>query len=441
MRYIDCPKAFALSLADSQNTGNQDRFIYNCACLDSLWRKRVKSIAENETDWDGTALAASARQLFARQFGAPPNWIARAPGRVNLIGEHTDYNDGPVLPVAIERQVVVAGAANSEAHGSVWSADWKETATIPLSGPAQVREMHWSNYITGVVAGFRRRGIPVPGFDAVIASDLPHGCGLSSSAALEVATATFIEALTGFQLPPGEKALLCQRAEHDFAGVPCGIMDQFASVFGRRDHAILIDCRSREIRPIRLAPSDVVFLIIDSGVKHSLAHSEYGARRHDCEEASRILGVTSLREWSVDRLEEARAKLPPLLFQRVRHVVTEIARTFAAAEMLQAADWAAVGRLMYASHASLRDDYAVSCPELDEIVTLAQSLGSAGGILGCRMTGGGFGGCAIALARKSFLAGIQEAIAIGYRSRFGSHPGFFVTRAADGASVADVGES
>ena len=398
----------------------------------------MKSKTEDSADGSEASLAARARELFDRKFGCPPTWIARAPGRVNLIGEHIDYNDGPVLPLAIERRVVVAGASNGEPYGTVWSADWNEKVIIPLSGPAPARDRHWSNYILGVVSGFRRRGIPVPGFDAVIVADLPHGCGLSSSAALEVATATFIEALADIALPLGEKALLCQRAEHDFAGVPCGIMDQFASVFGLRNHAILIDCRSREIQPIALPPSDTVFLIIDSGVKHSLAHSEYGARRQDCESASRILGVASLRDLGVERLGEAYAKLEPRLFRRVRHVVTEIARTFASAERLRAGDWVTVGQLMYASHASLRDDYEVSCPELDEIVRLAQRLGISGGVLGCRMTGGGFGGCAIALAQKSMLAGIQESIAQGYRSRFGVQAGFFVTTAADGASVSMV---
>jgi galactokinase len=361
--------------------------------------------------------------------------MARAPGRVNLIGEHIDYNDGPVLPFAIEREVIIAAAPNDDTRAQIWSEGLDEAVQIPVGGLVPVGPAGWSNYLRGVLSGFRRRGVVIPGFDAVVVSNLSHGCGLSSSAALEVALATLIEALTGIVLSPMEKALLCQRAEHDFAGVPCGIMDQFASVFGAKDHAVLIDCRTRETRAIPLPDPGVVFLIIDSKVKHSLADGAYANRRQTCEAGAKTLGVYSLRDWLPAQLPEAEKQLDALTFRRVRHVVTEIERTFEAVKRLEAADWPSFGNLMYESHASLRDDYEVSCPELDEIVRIAQGMGAANGILGCRMTGGGFGGSAIALVKNEAVEPVRFAITEGYTRSFGISPGIFITRAADGASV------
>lgn len=359
----------------------------------------------------------------------------RAPGRINLIGEHVDYNDGVVLPFAIGPQLAMAAAPNETRIVRIASAGWDRKLAIALDQPLSRGQPEWSNYIRGVLAGIQQRGITINGFDAVIESDLPHGAGLSSSAALTVGTATLIEALLGRPLPPAEKALLCWRAESDFAGLPCGIMDQFACVFGRENHLLLLDCRSQALAPIPWPEDAPAFLIIDTQVKHSLAHTAYAERRQTCEDAARTLGVASLRDWPVGRLREAEARLSPVAFRRVRHVVTEIARTFAAAEAIRAADWIGLGRLMFASHASLRDDYEVSCPELDEVVRLAASIGTAGGLIGCRMTGGGFGGSAIAVVRPDALDTVQARLQSEYQSRFPLGLSFLMTRPAAGASV------
>ncbi len=383
----------------------------------------------------GPALVAEARRIFTARFGRAPTQLVRAPGRVNLIGEHLDYNYGPVLPLAIEPQILFATAPNGLECVRLWSAVFGEGCEISLTEPLMRGEPGWSNYIRGVLAGWQRSGRTLPGFDAVIVSDLPAGGGLSSSAALEVGMATLLEALTGAPLIPEEKALLCQRAEHDFAGLPCGFMDQFACVFGRADHLLLLDCRSRETTLIPWTADDLVFLVIDTQVKHDLATSAYAERRRTCEAAAHRLGVTSLRDWPEARLSEAESLLDAVAFRRVRHVVTEIARTFAAASAIRTGAWSELGRLMFASHDSLRDDYEVSCAELDEVVRLTQELGEAGGVLGCRMTGGGFGGSAIALVRREQLGWVWERLRSAYMCRFPRGVKFIVTRAADGASV------
>jgi galactokinase len=381
------------------------------------------------------ALIAEARRVFTERFGRAPTVFVRAPGRVNLIGEHLDYNDGPVLPLAIEPQIVFAAAPNPSDRIRLWSSAFGEGCEISLAQPLARGEPVWSNYVRGVLAGWRLAGRTLSGFDAVIVADLPAGGGLSSSAALEVGLATLLEALNGVPLEPAEKALLCQRAEHEFAGLPCGFMDQFACVFGREGHLLLLDCRTRETALIPWQADDLEFLIIDTQVKHDLATSAYAERRRSCEAAACRLRVPSLRDWPASRLQEAQSRLDALTFRRVRHVVTEIERTFAAASAIRAAHWPELGRLMLASHTSLRDDYEVSCAELDEVVRLATASGETGGVIGCRMTGGGFGGSAIALVRRAELAEVQERLQSGYARRFPRGVKFIVTRAAAGASV------
>lgn len=381
------------------------------------------------------ALIAEVRNVFATRFGGSPTHVVRAPGRVNLIGEHLDYNDGPVLPLAIGPQIVFAAAPNGLERVRLWSAVFGEGCEISLTEPFTRGDPGWSNYLRGVFAGWRQTGRALLGFDAVIVSDLPAGGGLSSSAALEVGAATLLEALTGTPLAPEEKALLCQRAEHDFAGLPCGFMDQFACVFGREDHLLLLDCLSRETTLIPWTADDLAFLVIDTQVKHDLATTAYAERRRTCEASARHLGVRSLRDWPVTWLPEAQSQLDAIAFRRVRHVVTEIDRTFAAAAAIQRREWSEPGRLMFASHASLRDDYEVSCAELDEVVRIAADLGTEGGVIGCRMTGGGFGGSAIALVRAEQQATVQERVQAAYARRFPRGLRFLVTRPADGASV------
>ena len=353
-----------------------------------------------------------------------------APGRVNLIGEHTDYNDGFVLPMAIERRVTIRVTPRLDRQAILRTAHDPDPCRIDLASDVEPVPRHWSNYPRGVVAGYRRAGFDIPGFDAEITSSLPVGAGLSSSAALEVATATAIETLCGGRLPTAEKALLCQRAEHDHAGVPCGIMDQFAVCFGRAGHALLIDCRTREVVRHVAVDAAVRVLVIDCGVKHDLADGEYATRRAECAEAAGLLGVASLRDATETRL--AAAELPASLRARARHVITENSRTLGFVGALAGRDWRAAGRLMAESHRSLARDYEVSCTELDRLVEIAADVP---GVHGCRMTGGGFGGCAVALVAAGQAEAAAHAIHARYRAATGIDAAWFLTAAADGPRV------
>jgi len=387
-------------------------------------------------------LAQAAEEEFARRFDRPPRWLVAAPGRVNLIGEHTDYNDGFVLPMAIDRHVVIAadriGVTNDRVapgQARLFSLALGEWAQVAVAVPIPPGTGTWGCYVQGVIAGCLAAGLDPGAFDAVVHSDLPLGGGLSSSAALEVATATLVEAMTGSRLEPLRKALLCQKAEHDFAGVPCGIMDQCASIMGRAGALLLLDCRSRTTQLIPLADPQVAALIVNSNVKHALSDGGYATRRRQCEEAARLLGIASLRDASMDQLERARGTLDDVHFRRVRHVLSEIDRTVQTADALRRGDWDAVGRHMVASHASLREDYEVSCPELDVLVELAAAIGPAGGMIGARMTGGGFGGCTVSLVRREALDQIIPRIQEGYLRKTGRQATFCVTQPVEGARV------
>jgi len=380
-------------------------------------------------------LAERTAKRFAQCFGHPPRWLVAAPGRVNLIGEHTDYNDGFVLPMAIDRYTVVAAEPNAVRQVTLHNNTTGETATIILKTPVGKGEPAWANYVRGVIAGFQQRKIRIGGFNAVIDSSVPIGGGLSSSAALEVATATLLEAITGQNLDPIEKALLCQRAEHEFAGVPCGIMDQFTSVLARENHLLLLDCRSRTTELVPVNDPSVAVLIINTNVRHKLADGEYAKRRSQCETAARFLGLAALRDADMDLLNKARKGLNPVVFRRARHVVTENERTLKAARAFSASDWATLGKLMYASHASLRDDYEVSCKELDAVVEIAQAAGFKAGVIGCRMTGAGFGGCAVSLVKTTAAMELTRRISEAYEKKTGIQPTLFSSRPASGARI------
>jgi galactokinase len=383
-------------------------------------------------------LGHATAQQFEATYGHPPRWIAAAPGRVNVIGEHTDYNDGFVLPMAIERYTVVA-AAPAAPEGNVirLRSTMAETpARIDLGRPLQPAPRgSWFNYPLGVLAGFVDRGISPGGFDALIHSTVPLGGGLSSSASLEVATATLLEAITGKSLEPVEKALLCQKAEHDYAGMPCGIMDQFISVMGRENHLLLLDCRSRKPVLVPMTDPSVAILITNTNVKHELTGGGYARRRAQCEEAAGILGLPALRDARAPQLESAQDRMDPVVFRRARHVIGEIERTVQAAAAIRVSNWPKAGQLMYASHLSLKDDYEVSCMELDVVVEIARQIGPAGGVFGCRMTGGGFGGCAVALVQADQVTAISTRIASEYEKRTHIKPSLFVSRPAAGACV------
>ena len=382
-------------------------------------------------------LTAHITAEFQKAYGRAPRWIAAAPGRVNVIGEHTDYNDGFVLPMAIEFYTIMAADKRPDEKNIITfrSTSQPDAATIDLSQPVKPATPKWGNYPRGVVAGFLARGIHPGGLDVLLHSTVPLGSGLSSSAALEVATATLLEAVTGQTIDPIEKALLAQKAEHDFANVPCGIMDQFISALGREGHLLLLDCRTRKTELVPMNDPSVALLIINTNVKHELSGGEYAERRAQCEEAAKKLGLKSLRDVTAEQLEANKSKLSELVYRRARHVVGEIERTPLAAKEIRASNWVRAGELMYASHYALRDDYEVSCDELDAVVEIAEGIGNKGGIYGCRMTGGGFGGCCVALVKAIEIKSIAKQIEAAYQQKTGIAATVFSSRPAAGALI------
>jgi galactokinase len=400
------------------------------------------TFVENKLD----QLVASASNRFRERYGREPRWITAAPGRVNLIGEHVDYNAGFVLPMAIDRYCVIAAVDNTDDQATVYSVATSEEVKIQLASPgatgfASAPRMrgHWSNYIAGVIAGCAEKKMHPGGFEAVIESSVPVGGGLSSSAAIEVASATLIEAMTRKSLNPIDKALLCQKAEHDFAGVPCGIMDQFASVMCRADHLMLLDCRSQQIEHVPFTDPAITVLIINSNVKHELTGGEYAERRAQCEAAAHKLGVNTLRDATFGDLEEKRDKRTDVEYRRAWHVIGEIARTVEAVGSMKSGNWERVGNLMYASHDSLRNHYEVSCRELDLLVELAREIGPQGGVIGSRMTGGGFGGCTVSLVETGTVDEITQRIVDRYRAETGIEPAIIISRPALGAHIVKAG--
>jgi galactokinase len=387
---------------------------------------------------DLKSLFEVARRTHEHRYGLAATLYVAAPGRVNLIGDHTDYNDGLVFPMAIDRFVVIAASPSISALApasalTLYSDAEDQSAEIDLSARPSRTSIGWANYATGVVAGLLDRRHALRGAALTITSSLPIGAGLSSSAALEVAVATALEELNGFRLEPLEKARLCQAAEHEFAGVPCGIMDQLSSVCGRRDRALFIDCRTLAVREVPLSDPGVSVLVCNSNTSHSLASSEYAARRADCERAARQLDKTSLRDVQLAELPGLPSQLTDTLVKRVRHVVTENQRVEDFSKALAAGDWDWAGKLMYESHASLRDDYEVSCTELDCLVEAAHALGIGHGIFGSRMTGGGFGGSTVSLVRTERVADVVDAIGSRYRAETGKAMTAFVTRPEQGS--------
>ena len=357
---------------------------------------------------------------------------------MNIIGDHTDYSGGLVLPMAIDRHTVIAAAPAPAGAGSrlkIHSRTVGESVDIPLDRTPLTGEPRWANYPRGVVAGFLSRGCQLPALDAVVISDVPLGGGLSSSAALEVATATLLETVIGQRMDPLDKARLCREAEHQYAQVPCGIMDQLISTLGNESGALLIDCRTGQTRPVPFADGRMSLLIANSEVRHSLGAGAYAARKAACGEAARTLGVKELGYATAAMVDAAEAQLGPVLYRRARHVVTENERTQAAAEALAAGDHRTTGALMYDSHRSLRDDFEVSAPELDTLVQLAHDIGEAGGVFGARMTGGGFGGCTVTLVASEQATQIGASLAADYQRRHDRALSWFIARPSRGAHV------
>ncbi|MBC7258499.1 MAG: galactokinase [Chloroflexi bacterium] len=368
---------------------------------------------------------------FRRQWGAEPVLCARAPGRVNLIGEHTDYNDGFVLPMAIDRDIWMAFRPREDRTVRLWSLDFGQASVFALDDFANDASEPWSNYVRGVAWALGEKGIALRGLDAVIQGTVPIGAGLSSSAALEVAAGLALLASAGETLPPEELALACQRAENAFVGNRCGIMDQFVAVLGRAGHALFLDCRTLEYRHVPL-PADFRIVVANSMVKRALVDSAYNERRSQCEEAARMLGVRALRDADEAALASARSRLSDVVYRRARHVITENARVEQAVAAMRRGEAETFGALMDASHASLRDDYEVSCRELDALVEIARRQV---GCLGARLTGAGFGGCTVNLVRVDAVDAFVTALRRGYREQTGLEAEIYVCAAADGAGV------
>ncbi len=365
---------------------------------------------------------------FRRRFGAAPEAHARAPGRVNLIGEHTDYNDGFVLPMAIDREVRIALRPRADGRVCVVALDVDEEGAFELD--ELERGEGWLEYLKGVAWALRDgEGLALRGFDGVMTGNVPRGAGLSSSAALELATARAFEVASGFPWDATRMALACQRAENRWVGVNSGIMDQLISARGEEGHALLIDCRSLEAWPVPL-PDGHVVAVLDTMTRRGLVGSAYNERRAQCEEAARHFGVPALRDVDLATFERGAAGLAPLPRRRARHIVRENARTLAAAEALGRGDAGEMGRLMNASHESLRDDFEVSSPALDAIVEGARA---APGCVGARMTGAGFGGCAVALVRAADAGAFEAHLRRAYQQSQGREASVYLCRPVDGA--------
>jgi galactokinase len=376
----------------------------------------------------------SLRSAFRERYGREPR-LFRAPGRVNLIGEHTDYNDGFVLPMAIDRETVVAAAPRADRRVRLFSLNVDESFEFDLDRPGARQRGIWLDYVEGVAHALEARGVALRGADLAVSSDIPVGAGLSSSAALEVSVGLALSSISGAEVGRVTLALAGQSAEHEYVGIKCGIMDQFIAALGRAGHALLIDCRSLEAKLIPFDTSEVAVVICDTRVKHELSSSEYNTRRAECERGVEILrehlpGIRALRDVSVAELERLAHHLPDVIRRRCRHVVTENERTLAAAGAIERGEMDEMGRLMDRSHRSLRDDYEVSCRELDLLVDIA---GNHGGVIGARMTGGGFGGCTVNLVRRDSLEEFQRVVSEEYARATNIQAGIYVSAAGDGA--------
>jgi galactokinase len=378
--------------------------------------------------------ARTVAERFLAVYGTSPSGLFRAPGRVNLIGEHTDYNDGFVMPVAIDFSCYSAIRSRSDRTLSVYSQQFQENIEFNLDRLVGPPKKHWSDYVRGVAAVLRDEGYPLKGADLLIDGQVPIGSGLSSSASIEVSSALALTSLGGITVPLGTLARLCQRAENEYTGARCGIMDQFVSCFGRQDQALLLDCRSLEMTYLALPPN-VRLVICNTMVRHELAAGEYNERRASCERSIEAIrkflpNIRALRDLTLEDLEKYGSLLSEIDFRRCRHVITENARVIDAKEALGHVDLARFGRLMYQSHNSLNHDYEVSCRELNLMVSLARNLP---GVYGARMTGGGFGGCTINLVEREAVTEFQTSVAHEYEKLTDLSPQISASSAAGGA--------
>jgi galactokinase len=390
------------------------------------------SAAPDPAAFQAEPAAKALADRFAREFGTSPAGVWQAPGRVNLIGEHTDYNEGFVLPFAIDRAARVAVGPRADSMVRLLSTYGDQgTVTASLDSLEPGSAKGWTKYPLGVMWALRERGIDVPGIDLLLDSDVPLGAGLSSSHAIECAVVTALNDLTGAGLAAEDMVLATQRAENDFVGAPTGIMDQSASLRGAKGHAVFLDCRDQNasLVPFETEPAALVLLVIDTKVQHSHADGGYASRRASCELGAEVMGVKALRDLQVGDLEEASGLLDAVTFRRVRHVVTENDRVLQTVERLSAEGPGAIGALLDASHASMRDDFEISCPELD----LAVDTARANGAIGARMTGGGFGGAAIALTPVAAEQAVRAAVVQAFAGAGFTAPDIFTVSPAAGA--------
>ena len=369
---------------------------------------------------------------FLQLFGSKPELAVKAPGRVNLIGEHTDYNDGFVLPVAVNRSIGIAARGREDQQVSLYSLNFKEMASFPLDGFG--RDGSWADYPKGVIHEYQKLGEYVSGFDAVVYGDIPLGAGLSSSAAFEVATAYLLAKLNRIEIKPEEMARLCQRAENLYVGVNCGIMDQFVAVLGKKGHALFLDCRDLSYQYAYIPSDEVSVVVCDSGVRRGLSDSEYNLRRSQCEQGAKRLatvlpGAKALRDISIEQFEEHQGLLPDGMRRMCRHVISENWRVKEAVVALRRGDVVRFGQLMNLSHQSLKDEFQVSCRELDLLVEIARSVD---GVLGARLTGAGFGGCTVNLVRKRSAPLLAQTVEEKYEAETGIKPAVYPCQIEDG---------
>jgi len=368
-------------------------------------------------------------EAFFANFGTPPSFLVRSPGRVNLIGEHTDYNDGFVLPMAINRAVWIALRPRSDSQVHIRSLDFDQAGQFDLESFR--RDKGWLEYVKGTAWALEDAGFSLAGWEGVLAGDIPIGAGLSSSAALEMATARAFTAISDLEWDPAGMALLGQKAENDWVGLNCGIMDQMISASGRAGHAVLIDCRSLETTAVPLPPDSTV-VVMDTATRRGLVDSAYNERRAQCEAAAAFFQVPALRDVTLSEFERCADELEPLIRKRAQHVVSENERTLQAVKAMQQGNAHRLGRLMAASHASLRDDFEVSSPELNTMVKIAQKQA---GCHGARMTGAGFGGCAVALVRSSLVETFADHVHQAYEAATQLTPSIYICQASDGSSL------
>ncbi len=374
-------------------------------------------------------------KVFSKLFGAQAEVVVRSPARVNIIGEHTDYNGGFVFPASINRSIRIAAARREDRICRVYSTSFDTTVEFPLDELKKTRE--WTDYVKGTLKELIAREWPVGGFDVVIGGDLPVASGLSSSAALELGVSACCQVLFDFEIEPWEDIKLARRAENHFVGVNCGIMDQFSIRMGRKGHGLFLDCRSLEYEAVPIPEDELVFVIVDSRVERGLGNTEYHTRQKQCERGRLFFGsinksLKSLRDVSEDLLIVNREKLDPVVYRRCRHVITENKRVEKAVEALKKPDMKLFGEMMNLSHESCKSDYEVSCRELDILVELARKVP---GVLGARMTGAGFGGCTINLVSRNRIDEFQEKVGRLYQSSTGLEPGFIITGAEDGVAT------